>query len=163
MLNVELGGKRLEILKEVVPELSIVFLLWNPAHGNLLPRNNTEMIARAMSIRLQALEIRTEKDLETELAKLANARGSGLVVVEDPITVDHRMRLAEVAAKKSLPAIYGLSQHADAGGLLSYGIHLEDLFRRAATFIVNLKVATQIGLRLTVTPNVLIRANRVIR
>ena len=185
MLNVELGGKRLDILKEVVPKLSTVFLLWNPAnHGNLLIKNNTEMIARSMTIRVQSVEIKTGNELEKNLDKLATKPGSAMIVVEDPTTVDGRVRLAEVAAKKSLPAIYGLSQYADAGGLLSYGIHLEDLFRRAATyvdkilkgskpadipveqptkfeFVINLKAAKQIGL--TIPPNVLVRANRVIR
>ncbi|HEY7320802.1 MAG TPA: ABC transporter substrate binding protein [Candidatus Binatia bacterium] len=114
----------------------------------------------------------------------SKGRGNALDVVEDPITVDHRNEIANFAARSRLPAIYGLGQFVDAGGLLSYGIHLEDLFRRSAhyvdrilkgtnpadlpveqpmkfEFIINLKAAKQIGL--TIPPNVLARADRVIK
>jgi putative ABC transport system substrate-binding protein len=185
MLNAELGGKRLEILKEVIPRLSRVYSLWNPSnHGNLLIEKNMEPVARALNIRLQSLETRTQSDLDAALKAIQSNRGNALNVVEDPITVDHRQQIAEFAVKNALPAIYGLSQFVDAGGLLSYGIHLEDLFRRAATyvdkilkgvkpadlpveqpmkfeFIVSLKAAKQIGL--TIPPNVLVRADKVIR
>jgi putative ABC transport system substrate-binding protein len=78
---------------------------------------------------------KNRNELEKNLDKLAKTTGSEMIVVEDQITVDGRVRLAEVAAKKFLPAIYGLSQYADAGGPLSYGIHLEDLFRRTAIYL----------------------------
>jgi putative ABC transport system substrate-binding protein len=185
MLNIELGGKRVELLREVVPELSRVFVLWNPGnHGNALIINNTETIAGALGIRIRSLEVRAARDLENAFGAIAKGRGNALDVVEDPITVDHRNEIANFSARSRLPAIYGLSQFVDAGGLLSYGIHLESLFHRSAyyvdrilkgtkpadlpveqamkfEFIINLKAAKQIGL--TVPPNVLARADRVVK
>jgi putative ABC transport system substrate-binding protein len=185
MLNVELGGKRLEILKEVVPALTQVFVLWNPAnHGNAMIMDNTRATASILKLRLHSIETKTARELDDGLRRLSGGRGNALSVVEDPITLDQRQKIADFAAKRTLPGIYGFAQFVDAGGLLSYGIRIEDLFHRAAAyvdkvlkgtkpadlpveqptkfeFIINLKAAKQIGL--TIPPNVLARADRVIK
>jgi len=185
MLNIELGGKRVELLREVVPKLSRVFVLWNPGnHGNALIIRNTETIAGALAIQIRSIEVRAARDLENAFGAIATGRGNALDVVEDPVTVDHRNEIANFAARSRLPAIYGLSQFVDAGGLLSYGVHLENLFRRSAHYVdkilkgtnpaelpveqptkfelvVNFKTAKQIGL--AIPPAVLARADKIIK
>jgi putative ABC transport system substrate-binding protein len=185
MLNVELGGKRLDILQEIVPGLGRVFVMWNPSnHGNAMIMKNTELVARALRLKLRSLEVKAPDELEAALKVISRGAGNALDVVEDPITIDQRQRIAQHAAKNSLPSIYGLGQYTDAGGLLSYGIHIEDLFHRAATYVdkilngakpadlpveqpkkfelvINLKTAKQIGIN--IPQSVLYRADRVIR
>jgi putative ABC transport system substrate-binding protein len=128
--------------------------------------------------------VRAARDLENAFGAIATGRGNALDVVEDPVTVDHRNEIANFAARSRLPAIYGLSQFVDAGGLLSYGVHLENLFRRSAHYVdkilkgtnpaelpveqptkfelvVNFKTAKQIGL--AIPPAVLARADKIIK
>jgi putative ABC transport system substrate-binding protein len=185
MLNIDLGGKRVELLREVVPGLSRVFVLWNPDnHGNVLIMKNTEIAARVLGVQLHSFEVRRLEDLEHAFVAITGGHGSALMVIEDPITLDHRNRVADFAARNRLPAVYGLAAYVKAGGLLSYGIHLEDLFRRSAYYVdkilkgakpadlpveqptkfelvISVKTAKALGL--TIPPSMLGRADEVIQ
>ena len=136
MLNAELGGKRLALLKEVLPNLSSVQVIWNPENfGNVFIMKNTELAARKLGVQVHSLEVRKPEDLQAAFRRIAAARSRGLIVIEDPVTLDHRKDLADFAAKNKIPAMYGLSQYVDSGGLLSYGIVLLDFFRRSAHYV----------------------------
>jgi putative tryptophan/tyrosine transport system substrate-binding protein len=185
MLNVELGGKRVELLKETIPSLSRLFFLWNPTnHGNLLIKNNTERAAHALGIQMYSLEARVRADIEPTLSTIHSGPNGALAVAEEPLTFDSRAQIISFALKHHLPSIFGFKEYIDDGGLMSYGIRLSDLYRRAASyvdkilkgtkpadlpveqptkfeFIINLKTAKQIGL--TIPPNVLARADQVIK
>jgi putative ABC transport system substrate-binding protein len=185
MLNTELGGKRIELLKEIVPSLSLVYVLWNASNdGNLLIKNDSERAAHGFKIELRSLEARSRGDLETALGAIKSGPRNALSVVEEPLTFDNRALIFAYALKHHIPSIFGLKEYVDDGGLMSYGISLPDLYRRAAVyvdkilkgakpadlpveqpmkfeFVINLKAAKQIGL--TIPPNVLARADRVIR
>jgi putative ABC transport system substrate-binding protein len=185
MLNIDLGGKRVELLREVVPGLSRIFVLWNPDnHGNVLIMKNTEIAARVLGVQLHSFEVRRLEDLEHAFVAITGGHGSALMVIEDPITLDHRNRVADFAARNRLPAVYGLAAYVKAGGLLSYGIHLEDLFRRSAYYVdkilkgakpadlpveqptkfelvISVKTAKALGL--TIPPSMLGRADELIQ
>jgi putative ABC transport system substrate-binding protein len=185
MLNVDLGGKRLGLLKEVVPSLAQVFVFWNPGnHGNKLIIQNTESAARTMGITLRSMEVRSQVDLDAAFAVATPGQGNGLIVVEDPVTIEHRKRVADFAARARLPAIFGLVQYVEAGGLMSYGNRLLDFYRRSAYFVdrilkgakpaelpveqpttfelvINQKVANALPIRLP--QSLLLRADRVIQ
>jgi putative ABC transport system substrate-binding protein len=184
-MSPELSAKRLELLKEVVPRISRVTVIWNPTDPvDKLAFEETETAARAFHIKVQSLEVRKSNDIDSAFVAAARERANALITFGSPLIVDHRTRIVELAAKSRLPAIYEGSEFTDSGGLMSYGASLPDLFRRAATyvdkilkgtkpadlpveqpmkfeFIVNLKEAKQIGL--TIPPNVLARADKVIR
>jgi putative tryptophan/tyrosine transport system substrate-binding protein len=182
----ELSGKRLELLKEVVPKLSRVAVfatLTDP--GNAQARREIERTAGAFGVKLQYLDINGPKDFDIAFRTAVKARaGAALMNVSGPISVPNRKEIAELAAKERLPVMYSLRDHVEAGGLMSYGVSFPDLYRRAATyvdkilkgakpadlpveqptkfeFVINLKAAKQIGL--TIPPNVLARADRVIK
>jgi putative ABC transport system substrate-binding protein len=181
----ELSGKRLELLKEVVPRLTRVAVLLNPDNPNarrLL--KETEISAQALGMQLQVLQVRHPDELDKAFSAMTKARAGALTVIPDPTLQAERKKVADLSAKTRLPAIYGISGVAEIGGLMVYAPSLHDLWRRAATyvdkilkgakpadlpveqptkfeFIVNLKAAKQIGL--TIPPNVLARADRVIR
>ncbi|MDP2602954.1 MAG: ABC transporter substrate-binding protein [Deltaproteobacteria bacterium] len=182
----ELSGKRLEILREVVPKLSRVTVLGTPTGGRTysLVRKDLEPAANAFGVKLQFLNVLEPKDIETAFRAAANGRTDGVMTLPSALLVSQRAQIVELAAKNRLPAIYHHSQFAGAGGLMFYGVNVLDLDRRAATyvdkilkgrtpadlpveqpmkfeFIINLKAAKQIGL--TVPPNVLVRADKVIR
>jgi putative ABC transport system substrate-binding protein len=186
MLRPELSGKRLELLKEIVPKLSRVALFASsisPDYAQTL--KETELVAGAFGVKVQSLDIRSPKDFESAFQAAAKGRAeAGLVRVPGPILSPHRTEVAELAVKRRLSVIYDRAEEVEAGGLMSYGVSVPDLHRRAATyvdrilkgtkpadlpveqpmkfeFIVNLKAAKQIGL--TIPPNVLARADRVIR
>jgi ABC-type uncharacterized transport system substrate-binding protein len=179
---VQLGGKRLEILKETFPKISRVAVLWNPTTNTW--RKETEAAAQALGVQLQSLEVRGPDDLERVFQAAMRERAGGLLVVRNPVTGSHRKRIADLALKNRIPAIYGERDFVEAGGLLSYGTSVPDLFRRAAVYVdkilkgakpadlpveqptkfelvINLKTAKQLGL--TIPPNVLARADRVIK
>ena len=184
-ITVDLSAKRLELLKEVVPTASRVAVLWNPAHPtNPLQLRETQVAAQALGMRLQSLEVRGSDELERTFAAMRRERPGALVVLSDPFMLLHRGRLADLAAKNRLPAMYPWREHAEAGGLMAYGPNLPDLFRRAATYVdkilkgakpadlpveqptrfelvINLKTAKALGL--TFPPSVLIRAEHVIQ
>ena len=181
----EIYGKHLELLKETFPKLSRVAILSNPANQfSALALRETEATARAFKVSLQILEARNPDEFDTAFAAATKERAGALLVVEDPMFFGERTRLANLARKSRLPAIYGILEYVEVGGLMAYAADRTDMFRRAATyvdkilkgtkpadlpveqpakfeFVINLKAAKQIGL--TIPPNVLARADRVIR
>ena len=176
-LDPELSGKRLEILREVVPKLSRVAVLGNstnPGYAQLL--REIEPAAKAFKVQLQYLDVQNPKDFEPAFRAAAKGRADGVLVLSGPIIGFQRAQIVELAAKNRLPAIYPTSQFVEAGGLMFCGVNDLDLNRRAATYvdkilkgakpaalpveqpkkfelIINLKAAKQSGL--TIPPNVL--------
>jgi putative ABC transport system substrate-binding protein len=188
LLSPELGGKRLELLKEAVPKVSrVAVLFWNrQSPGTSLQLKEVEAAAAALRLRLQLVEVRgpEPKDLENAFAAITKARSGALIGLISSRFSNNRGRIAELAVKNRLPAMYGDQEFAVQGGLITYGPDSRDLFRRAATYVdkilkgrtpadlpveqpmkfelvINLNAAKQIGL--TVPPNLLVRADRVIR
>jgi len=180
----ELNGKRLEVLREVVPKLSRVAILrvsTNLAGGQV---RELELAAKAFGVKLQYLDVLESKNIETTFRAVSKGRADGVLVLASGIISAQRAQIADLAVKNRLPVIYHEPRYVEAGGLMSYGVSLLDLDRRAATyvdkilkgakpadlpveqptkfeFIINLKAARQIGL--TIPPNVLVRADKVIR
>jgi putative tryptophan/tyrosine transport system substrate-binding protein len=181
----ELGGKRLELLKEIVPKLSRVAAVGNPDTLSYREQmKEIEIAARAMSLQVQPVEVKGPSDFENAFTAIKKGREGALITLAAPTMVFLRDRLVELAAKTGLPAAYPDSEFVESGGLMSYGATYADLYRRAAIyvdkilkgakpadlpveqpkkfeFIVNLKAAKQIGL--TIPPNVLARADKVIK
>jgi putative tryptophan/tyrosine transport system substrate-binding protein len=181
----EISGKQLELLKEVVPKVSRVMVLgssYNP--GNALVLKEMEVAARAFNLKLKYLDLLEAKEIEGAFRSATNGRAEAVIVLAGPTAIQHRARLAEIAITSRLPSIYERREFVEVGGLMSYGISITDLDRRAAVyvdkilkgakpadlpveqpikfeFIINLKAAKQIGL--TIPPNVLARADKVIR
>ena len=180
----EIGGKQLELLKETVPKVSRMAVLWNPTTpGNALALREAEIAARALRVELQLLEARRLNDFESAFAAMSTKRAGALLVLGDVMFTTYRIRLANLAVKSRLPAIYGSRQFVDEGGLMSYGADVLDNFRRAALYVdkilkgakpgdlpierstkfelmINLKTAKALGL--TIPPSVLARADQVI-
>ena len=181
----DLVGKQFEVLKEVVPKVSRVALLWNPANPGSAPQlREAEAAARALGVRLQTLEARDPQEIDSAFAAMTRERAGALVVLSDAILLNQRRQIAELAAKRRLPAVYALREHAEAGGLMGYGANPLDLERRAATFVdkilkgaspgdlpveqptkfelvINLKTAKALGL--TIPQSLLVRADQVIQ
>ena len=180
-----LFGKHMEILKETVPKLTRVAFLSNPTNWRSpFALREIETVARALKISLQPLEARRPDEYNTAFAEAIKGRADAILVVSDPMFLSDRTRLADLATKSRLPAIYGVLEHVEAGGLMAYAADRVDMFRRAAAyvdkilkgskpadlpveqptkfeFIVNLKAAKQIGL--TIPQSVLFRADKVIK
>ena len=180
----DLAPKLLELLNDLIPKLSTVAVLWNPANPSYAPtRGELEAAARGRRIRLQSVEAGRPQEIESGIAAISRDRPGGLVVYVTPITQSYRARLIDFAARQRLPAIYSAREFVDDGGLLSYGPNHRELFRRAATFVdkilrgarpadlpieqptrfelvVNLKTAKALGL--TIPPSILARADQVI-
>jgi putative ABC transport system substrate-binding protein len=181
----ELSGKRLELLKEIVPKLSRVAVLGTSTRpGNAQSLKEVELAAKAFGVKLQYLDALSPKDIETAFRAASKGRAGAVLVLASGIFNSQRTQVVELAVKSRLPAIYYAAEWVEDGGLMSYGTSFTDLFRRAATyvdkilkgrtpadlpveqpikfeFVVNLKAAKQIGL--TIPPNVLVRADKVIR
>jgi putative ABC transport system substrate-binding protein len=182
----ELSGKRLELLKEVVPRLSHVAVFGDATvPGNAQMVKEVELAAGAFGVKLQYVEMRVSKDIESAFRAAAKARADAiLLLVRGPVALAHRRAVAELAVTFRLPAMYSGGEYVGAGGLMSYGVSLDDLDRRAATYVdkilkgakpadlpveqprkfepvINLKTAKQIGV--TIPPNVLARADKVIK
>jgi putative ABC transport system substrate-binding protein len=181
---IELSGKRLELLKEAVPPLSRVVLLANPDHpGYRLAFKLSQEVAERLDVRLIPAEVRRAGDFEAVFASIVKEHADGLHVLPDPITAFHRRHIAEFAQAKRLPAVYATREWPEVGGLLSYGTHWPDVWRRAAVYVdkilkgakpadlpveqptkfelvINLKTAKAIGL--TIAPSLLARADQVI-
>ena len=135
-LGEELSGKRLELLKEAVPGVTRVAVLSNPANpdkGSSL--KGLEGAARAVGVQLRGLEIRDPTELEQAFAAIRSERARALMVLTDLMLLAHRRRIVELAAKSRLPAMYGLREFVDDGGLMFYGAALPDMYRRAATHV----------------------------
>jgi putative tryptophan/tyrosine transport system substrate-binding protein len=184
-LGSDLGGKQLELLKEAFPKVSRVAVLWDSANaGNALWLGEMKAAAEALRIKLQPVELHGSSDIEPAFSAIKRERASAFSVLRNSFSNIYRPRILDFAAKSRLPAMYPSSDYVDAGGLMSYGTNVDDLYRRAATYvdkilkgakpadlpveqptkfelIINLKAAKQIGL--TIPPNVLARADRVIR
>jgi putative ABC transport system substrate-binding protein len=184
-LRPEISGKRLEILKEIVPNLSRVAVLGasdNP--GNAQALKEVELAAGVLKLQLQYLDIRSPKDIEPAFQEARKERSGGVLELGGPLLSVHQKALVDLATKSRLPTIWIRRQAVELGGLTSYGVDTTDLARRAATyidkilkgakaaelpveqpmkfeFVINLKAAKQISL--TVPPNVLVRADKVIR
>jgi putative tryptophan/tyrosine transport system substrate-binding protein len=132
----DLGGKRLELLREILPGISHVAILWNAANPYpALVFRETQGAARTLRIELESLEVRGPHDFNSALDAAIRKGVDALITVEDPLTVAHRKQIADFTANNRLPAIYGLSEFVDAGGLMSYGTNIADLYRRAAGYV----------------------------
>jgi putative tryptophan/tyrosine transport system substrate-binding protein len=185
-LTPELSGKRLELLKEIVPRLSRVAVFGTSTQpGNAQALKETELAAGAVGVKLQYLDVLAPKDIETAFRAASKGRAEAvLMLVAGRVASSKRQEIADLAVKSRLPAIYLSETDVEAGGLMTYGVSITDLDRRAATYvdkilkgatpadlpveqpkkfelIINLKAAKQIGL--TIPPNVLVRADKVIK
>ena len=184
-LGPELSGKRLELLKETIPKLSRVAVLGTstvPGHSQMM--REIERAAMALSVELQYLDVLSSKDIETAFRAASKGRAEAVLVLQSPILFSQRAQIIDLAVENRLPAMYFQTEYVEAGGLMGYSANLNDLARRAATYvdkilkgakpaelpveepkkfelIINLKAAKQIGL--TIPPNVLARADRVIK
>ncbi len=132
----DLGGKRLELLKELLPGISRVAVLSNAANPySAILFRETEHAARTLRIEIQSLEVRGPDDFDTAFEAARVQHPEGMITVEDPLIITYRKRIADFAATNRLPAIHGLREFVQAGGLIAYGASLSDLFRRAATYV----------------------------
>jgi putative ABC transport system substrate-binding protein len=132
----ELVGKRIELLKEVIPQLSHVAVLWTPGHPAVGALRQADAAAHSLGVQLQAAEVRGREDLEHAFAAIKRQRAQALIMLRSPILVNNLMkRILRLTAESRLPAIYDDQRFAQLGGLMSYGVNLADLDRRAATYI----------------------------
>ena len=183
-LTAEVSAKRLEILKRVVPRLSRVAALWNPANPALVfSWKETQGAARALGVTLQSHEVQGPKDFAAAFAMTADERPDALLVLQDAVTMQQRNEIIDFAIQKRLPSMFQEKGWAVAGGLMSYGENLPSMYRRAAYFVdrifkgakpadlpveqatkfdmvLNLKTAKAIGL--TIPDSVLVLADEVI-
>jgi ABC-type uncharacterized transport system substrate-binding protein len=181
----EISGKQLELLKEIVPRLSRVAVLGTstgPTYALIM--RELELAAKVLGVKLQYLDILEPKDIETAFRAASKGRADTILMLTSPVLNPHRTQVVNLAVKSRLPVIYGQPEFVEAGGLMTYSVSFTDLFRRAATYVdkilkgakpadlpveqpskfelvINLKAAKQIGL--TIPPNVLARADKVIK
>jgi putative tryptophan/tyrosine transport system substrate-binding protein len=181
----EISGKRLQLLKEIVPKVSRVSVFGtstNPGNANQL--RETELASDALALTIQYLDVLVPKDIETAFRAATKERAEALLVLPGSVFNSHRTQIAKLAVKSRLPAIYINPTYVEDGGLVSYGASVTDLYRRTATYVdkivkgakpadlpieqptkfelvINLNAAKQIGL--TIPPNVLARADKVIK
>jgi putative ABC transport system substrate-binding protein len=184
-LSPEVSGKQLELLKEIVPRLGRVAVMGTTTRqGTAQNLREMEPAATAFGVKLQYLDVADPKDIESVFRAASKGRADAVLVLQSPVFNPQRAQIADLALKNRLPAAYPRREFVEAGGLMSYGVSNSDLDRRAATyvdkilkgakpgdlpveqptkfeFVVNLKTAKQIGL--TIPPNVLARADKVIR
>jgi len=183
-IGVGLTGKRLELLKEFVPTLSRLAVLWNPPQvGSVLGWKEIQLPAQKLGIQLHSLEVRNAGDFAKAVADATRARAGALFVMPAPLFVTNLRGIADLAAKSRLPSIFHVREFADAGGLMAYGPDRSHLFRRAATYVdkilkgvkpgdlpieqptkfelvINVKTAKALGLK--IPPSLLLQANQVI-
>ena len=181
----EISGKRLELLKEIVPKLSRVAVLGNSTvPGNAQALREVERAAGALKVQLQYLEVQYPKDIETAFREASKGRADAVLMLGNPVATSHRTQITDLAVKSRLSAIYDRAEFVEDGGLMTYSVSGTDLFRRSAYYvekilkgakpadvpveqptkfelIINLKAAKQIGL--TIPPNVLAGADKVIK
>ena len=180
-----LAGKRLELLKETIPKLIRVAVLWNPGNlGSSVQWKAHQPPAKELDLQLYSMEVSAADRLGSAFNEAVKSGSTALTVTQNPIATSRRQLIADLAAKHRLPAIFHQAEFAGSGGLMSYGVDETEPYRRVAVmidkilkgarpadipveqptkfeFIINLKTAKQIGL--TIPPNVLARADRVIR
>jgi len=181
----EISGKQLELLKETLPKLSRVAVLGNSTlPGSAQALKEIELAGRGFKVKLQFLDVLNPKDIKTAFRAAVKGRAEAVLVLQNPILSYNRKQVIDLAVKNRLPVIYDRTEFVEDGGLMTYSVNIADLDRRAATyvdkilkgrtpadlpveqpmrfeFIINLKAAKQIGL--TIPPNVLVRADKVIR
>lgn len=184
-LSPELSGKRLELLKEIIPKLSRVAVLGtSTSPSNAQSLREAEIAAGALAVKLQYLDVRTPRDIENAFQTASKGRADAVVFLGGPVLASQRKQFAPLAVKNRVPAIYWRPDIVEAGGLMSYSVSFTDLDRRAAYYVdrilkgakpadvpveqpkkfelvINLKAAKQIGLN--IPPQVLGRADRVIK
>jgi len=185
-LGAELSGKRLEILKQVVPQLSRVALLLNPTLDSSADNvRETQRAAQALGVAVQVLEVRRPEDIEGAFAAVPQTGAGALLLLADPRVLEpHRHHVVALALQSGLPAMYPWRMYVEAGGLMSYGISLQEWYRRAATYVdkilkgakpgdlpveqpmqfecsINLKTAQALGI--TIPPSLLVLADEVIK
>jgi putative ABC transport system substrate-binding protein len=181
-----LWGKQLELLKEAIPRMNSVAMLWNIDAPQLasVAIGDAKTTAKALGIQLRPFEIKSNADIDRTFDALQQRRAHGLLMTAGPVMTRNSKRIAVLAGKSRLPSMYNSRQFVEDGGLMSYGVNFADLYRRAASYVdkilkgrqaadlpvelpmkfelfVNLRAAEQIGV--TIEPNVLVRADRVIR
>jgi len=184
LMSPDISGKRLELIEQIVPDIARVAIIWNATNPYpALVFRQTENAARQLKIEVQSLEVRTPDDVNSALEAAVRENANALITVEDLLTLNYRKEIADFTAKNRLPTMSGMREYVDAGGLLSYGPDLADLYRRAAVYVdkilkgakpselpveqptnfelvVNLKTARALGL--TIPPDMLATANTVI-
>jgi len=184
LLDADLDGKRSELLKEAVPGLTRLAILWYAKDpGMTLSFSRVEVAARALGLSLQSLAVHEPDDIPAAFDAARDGRAEALIVTAQPFTLRHRAQILDLVAKHRLPAMYTLRGLVDAGGLMAYGPSLSDLYRRAATyvdkilrgarpadlpveqptkfeFVINMKTAKALGL--TIPPSLLLRADQII-
>jgi putative ABC transport system substrate-binding protein len=184
-ISAVLAGKRLELLKETVPKLSRVAVMWNPQDpGSAQQWKESQLSARQLGLQLYSMEVTSAAKYENAFKEATKARSAALAVTLSPLTNSNQKRITDLATKNRLPAIYPRGDWVASGGLMSYGPDQAEPFSRVASmvdkilkatnpadlpveqptkfeFIINLKAAKQIGL--TIPPSVLYRADRVIK
>ena len=180
----QLVGKELELLREVVPRVTRVAVLWNPTNsGNTQQLRAAQRAAAALELRLQPVEVRSSAEIDTAFEVITRERAEALLVLLDATFYDQRARIVDLAARNRLPAVYGYSVFAEAGGLMSYAANRFDMVRHIAVYVdkilkgakpadlpieeprkfelvINLKTAKT--LKLTIPPSMLLRADQVI-
>jgi ABC-type uncharacterized transport system substrate-binding protein len=181
----ELGAKRVELLKQVLPGLSRLAILWNPdIRGAVLDYKETEAATTSLGVELQSIEVSSEADLDRAFSTLTSRHPQAFILPGgNPVTFSKRKEIVRFAQKNRLPSMYGARDYADAGGLMSYGPSITDMYRRAAFYVdkilkgakpgdlpveqptkfelvINLKTAKALGL--TIPPSLLARADQVI-
>ena len=180
----ELSGKRLDLLKEAIPELSRVAVLWNAANPyKPFDLKEVQAVADALRVAIHTLPVREPKDFDDAFKAAVKSRVGGLITLEDPFTIAHRTRIVGLALRHRLPAVYAVRPFVDAGGLMSYGPDRADQNRRVARFVdkilkgarpadlpveqptrfelvINMKTAKALGI--TIPPSLLLRADQVL-
>jgi putative ABC transport system substrate-binding protein len=181
----ELAMKRLELLRETLPGLSRVAVVWNGANpGNVRQFEEIKAAGRTLELRLQSLDVRGLDDLQRAFDAMTRSKPEALLIVADPLNYTYRTQLVDFAAKRRLPAIHPFKESVEVGGLMAYAVDLSDMYRRGATYIdkilrgakpgdlpidqptkfellVNMKTAQALGLK--IPPSVLLRADQVIK
>ena len=180
----ELAVKRLGLLKETLPGVSRVAVLWNAANpGNVIILRGVQAAAQTLGVTLQLREVRGPDDFDAAFAKMSRERSDALMILDDPLLFHHQVSIVDFAARKRLPAMYPFRESVEAGGLIAYSVNLSELHRRAAYYVdkilkgtdpgelpfeqptnfelvINLKTAKALGL--TIPPSLLARADQVI-
>jgi len=183
--DADLGGKRLELLLEVVPKVSRLALLIDETNpGTVLIVKGTQAAARSVGVQLQSLGVRDPGELDRAFSAMKEARADALIVESSSMLFTSRTRLADLALKNRLPTVFAQREYAEAGGLMAYAADFSDLFRRAATFVdkilkgakpadlpieqptkfdfvINLKTANALGL--TIPQSILLRSDKVVQ
>jgi putative ABC transport system substrate-binding protein len=183
-MGAELAAKRLELLKELVPKLSRVAVLWNPQIAvSTTTWKEMQLPARRLGVELHSLEVRSPNDFDHAFEDAVRARAGALFIMAHPMMTTNLKRIADLAAKSRLPSIFQTSEFADFGGLVTYGVDRSDMYRRAATFVdkilkgakpadlpieqptkfelvINLKTAKALGIK--IPDSIMLRADKVI-